>query len=140
MNNEASRAILSKNLRMLMQRFGKERTDICNDLGFKYTTFTDWYNGNKYPRIDKIEMLAKYFGVLKSDLIEDKNGVFSIDIDSNKEITKEKYQPTKTEQKLKLLARHLDEIPDDKREKLIKNFEDSIDVYLDALGIPKEDK
>ncbi len=47
---------------------------------------------------------------------------------------------TKTERKLKLLARHLDEIPDDKREKLIKNFEDSIDVYLDALGIPKEDK
>ena len=41
-------------------------------MGFKYTTFTDWYNGNKYPRIDKIELLANYFGVLKSDLIEDK--------------------------------------------------------------------
>ena len=27
----------------------------------------------KYPRIDKIELLAKYFGIQKSDLIEEKN-------------------------------------------------------------------
>ena len=56
-----------------MERNGKERKQICDDLNFKYTTFTDWYNGKKYPRIDKIEMLANYFGVLKSDLIEDKS-------------------------------------------------------------------
>ena len=55
-----------------MEARGKDRKQVCKDLGFKYTTFTDWYNGNKYPRIDKIEMLADYFGVLKSDLIEDK--------------------------------------------------------------------
>jgi len=62
-----------------MERFGKDRVQVCADLGFKYTTFTDWYNGNKYPRIDKIEILANYFGVLKSDLIEEKEGHFSID-------------------------------------------------------------
>jgi repressor LexA len=55
-----------------MSQFGKDRKQVCDDLGFKYTTFTDWYNGNKYPRIDKIEILADYFGVLKSDLIEEK--------------------------------------------------------------------
>ena len=30
-------------------------------------------NGSKYPRMDKVEMLAEYFGILKSDLIEDKS-------------------------------------------------------------------
>ena len=30
-------------------------------------------NGKKYPRMDKVEMLAQYFGILKSDLIEDKS-------------------------------------------------------------------
>lgn len=55
-----------------MKSKGKDRNQVCTDLGFKYTTFADWYNGKKYPRIDKIEMLADYFGVLKSDLIEDK--------------------------------------------------------------------
>ena len=38
-----------------------------------HTTFTDWVNGKTYPRIDKIEMLANYFGIKKSDLIEDKS-------------------------------------------------------------------
>lgn len=51
----------------------KTRNDICSELGFAYSTFTDWANGNVYPRIDKIEMLADYFGINKSDLIENKN-------------------------------------------------------------------
>ena len=67
-----NKEIFSRNLRSLMERNGKDRKQICDDLNFKYTTFADWYNGKKYPRIDKIEMLANYFGVLKSDLIEDK--------------------------------------------------------------------
>lgn len=68
-----NKEIFSRNLRNLMERFGKDRNQVCSDLNFKYTTFADWYNGNKYPRIDKIEMLANYFGVQKSDLIEDKD-------------------------------------------------------------------
>jgi repressor LexA len=51
---------------------GKTRRDVCEALGFSYYTFSDWVNGKKYPRMDKVEMLAKYFGVLKSDLIEEK--------------------------------------------------------------------
>ena len=72
MSDLGNKEIFSRNLRTLMQRSGKDCNQVCEDLGFKYTTFTDWYNGNKYPRIDKIELLANYFGVLKSDLIEDK--------------------------------------------------------------------
>lgn len=33
-------------------------------------TVSNWVRGEKYPRIDKIQALADYFGVLKSDLIE----------------------------------------------------------------------
>lgn len=72
MSSIGNKIVFSRNLRALMEARGKDRKQVCKDLGFKYTTFTDWYNGNKYPRIDKIEMLADYFGVLKSDLIEDK--------------------------------------------------------------------
>ena len=73
MSSLGNKIVFSRNLRALMERQGKDRKQVCSDLGFKYTTFTDWYKGNKYPRIDKIEMLADYFGVLKSDLIEDKS-------------------------------------------------------------------
>lgn len=69
MNNKS---IFAKNLRMYMEQSGKSRKDICRDLGFSYYTFTDWVNGKKYPRMDKVEMLANYFGIQKSDLIEEK--------------------------------------------------------------------
>lgn len=72
MSGLGNKEIFSRNLRELMEQAGKDRNRVCDDLGFKYSTFNDWYNGNKYPRIDKIEMLANYFGVMKSDLIEDK--------------------------------------------------------------------
>lgn len=69
--------IFANNLKKLMKINNKTRKDICNDLGFSYYTFSDWVNGKKYPRMDKVEMLAQYFGVLKSDLIEDKNNIGS---------------------------------------------------------------
>lgn len=40
----------------------------------------------------------------------------------------------RTEDKLRLLARHLDEIPEENRERIIKNFEDTIDLYLSVAG------
>ncbi len=62
--------IFASNLKKYMLINGKSRKDICNDLGLSYYTVTDWVNGKKYPRMDKVEMLANYFGILKSDLIE----------------------------------------------------------------------
>lgn len=64
--------IFVKNLKYYMNLNNKTRTDICNDLNLPYTTFAEWYNGKVYPRIDKIELLANYFSVKKSDLIEEK--------------------------------------------------------------------
>lgn len=69
MNNKN---IFAANLKRYMKQNGKSRKDICEALGFSYYTFSDWVNGKKYPRMDKVEMLANYFGILKSDLIEEK--------------------------------------------------------------------
>lgn len=55
-----------------MKLKGKTRQQVCNSIGVKYTTFTDWVKGNAYPRIDKIELMADYFGISKSDLVEEK--------------------------------------------------------------------
>lgn len=64
--------IFATNLNNLMQREHKSRKDLSDALGISYFTITAWVNGTKYPRMDKVEMLANYFGVLKSDLIEEK--------------------------------------------------------------------
>lgn len=70
MSDLGNKEIFSKNLKYFMELNHKDRNDICHDLKFPYTTFAEWYNGNIYPRIDKIEMLANYFNIKKSDLIE----------------------------------------------------------------------
>lgn len=70
-NGLGNKQIMAKNIQKYMNLFDKDRKEICKDLNISYTTFTDWVNGNTYPRIDKIEMLAKYFGVSKADLVED---------------------------------------------------------------------
>lgn len=64
--------IFATNLNALMMKHCKSRKDLSDDLGISYFTITAWAKGTKYPRMDKVEMLANYFGVLKSDLIEDK--------------------------------------------------------------------
>lgn len=67
-----NKSVFATNLQRQMAINHKTRRQVCNDLGFSYYTFSDWVNGKKYPRMDKVEMLAKYFGVLKSDLIEER--------------------------------------------------------------------
>jgi transcriptional regulator with XRE-family HTH domain len=62
--------VFAENLNYYMREYGKSRRDVSEALGVSYYTFTDWVKGKKYPRMDKVEMLAKYFGILKSDLIE----------------------------------------------------------------------
>lgn len=64
--------IFARNLERQMNLAGKSRRDLSEALGVSYYTITDWVKGKKYPRMDKVEMLARYFGIQKSDLIEDK--------------------------------------------------------------------
>ena len=71
--------IFAYNLRKQMELNGKSRNDISQALNISYYTVSDWVNGKKYPRMDKVEMLASYFGILKSDLIEDKEETNSPD-------------------------------------------------------------
>ena len=70
MSDLGNKAIMAENIKYYMDLNNKSRNDMCEALGFKYSTFTDWVNGKKYPRIDKIEMIANYFGIEKSDLVE----------------------------------------------------------------------
>lgn len=81
-----NKEIMARNIRHYMILFNKSRNEMCDALGVKYTTFTDWINANTYPRIDKIELMADYFGINKSDLIEessneDKPEISGLDLD-----------------------------------------------------------
>lgn len=72
MDKNEQKNIFSKNLKFYLKRQGKTQSDLVNDLHLSSSTVSDWANGKKYPRMDKVQMIADYLGVYKSDLIEDK--------------------------------------------------------------------
>lgn len=103
MNNKD---IFARNLQRQMSINGKSRRDVSEALGVSYYTLTDWVNGKKYPRMDKVEKLAAYFGIMKSDLIEDK-----------------KEQPTENDElseKKKALMQFAQSVPEDKAEMILR--------------------
>jgi repressor LexA len=70
------RKILSDNIKKLLQSKGKTQTDMAKDLGISETTVSSWLNGGRYPRIDKIQLMADYFGVYRSAITEDSDSKF----------------------------------------------------------------
>ena len=67
----SNKSVMANNIKRYLQQFGKTQKELCETLGFKETTVSSWMSGKSYPRIDRIEKMAKYFGVKKADLIED---------------------------------------------------------------------
>ena len=72
MSNLGNKQTMAKNLSYYVERSGKSKRELAEITGVAPSTFNEWTKGNKYPRIDKIEKLANYFGILKSDLIEER--------------------------------------------------------------------
>lgn len=72
MSDLGNKEIFAKNLKYYMNKYNLDNTTMAKNLKVPYNTFLEWVNGGAYPRIDKIEMLANYFNILKSDLIEEK--------------------------------------------------------------------
>lgn len=65
-----NKEIFARNLNYYMSEFGKSRKEVADAIGVSYFTFTDWVKGKTYPRMNRVEQLAKYFGIKISDLIE----------------------------------------------------------------------
>lgn len=72
-----NKKIFSTNLQSFVERCQKPRSLIANEIGVSYSTFTDWLNGNTYPSIDKIEIIANYFSIKKYELIEKRDNEYA---------------------------------------------------------------
>lgn len=65
-----NKEIMANNIKRFLNQKGLNPRQMAIELGFKYTTVLDWVNARTYPRIDKIELMANFFGVKKSQLVE----------------------------------------------------------------------
>lgn len=68
-----NKKIMASNIRRNLDKLGLNTKEFSNKLNFKYTTVLDWVNAKTYPRIDKIEKMANFFGIEKSELVEEFN-------------------------------------------------------------------
>lgn len=73
MSEEEIRKTFSRNLRHYLELNDKQPVDIVNELKVPFSTVSNWINGLKMPRMGKVEMLAQWLGIEKSDLLEDKS-------------------------------------------------------------------
>lgn len=74
-NNDA--IIFSKKLNYYMYINGKDQIDLVKDLGFNKSTVSTWCRGVKVPRMGTIQILANYFNVDISDLVDEKDEIYN---------------------------------------------------------------
>ena len=65
--------IFSDNLKRYLSESGKTQKEVAAAIYVSTGTFCDWIKGRAYPRMDKIQLLAEYFGITKSDLVEERD-------------------------------------------------------------------
>lgn len=76
MTDEEQKAIFSKNLNKYIYQSGKQQKEVAHDLGYSPTTFNTWCVGKIIPSTGKIQKIADYFNIGKSDLLDDKTGTY----------------------------------------------------------------
>ena len=114
MSSIGNKEIFAKNLSFYLVTSGKTQKEVAEAIGVTPTSLNEWMKGKKYPRIDKIEMLARYFRILKSDLIEDKG------------INKNLPQPQTLTEGENIVLELFRQVPEDKQQMLL----DMIQVAL----------
>ena len=80
MTKPTTAKIFAKNLNYYIERSGRTQKEIAEAVGVTPAACNWWVKGQKYPRMDKVEMLANYFGCTLSDLVEEHEEEISADI------------------------------------------------------------
>ena len=103
MSDDIQKKIFSRNLNYYVNQSGKQQKEIAKILGYSEKTFNGWCRGLSIPTMGKIQTLADFFNIGKSDLLEDKQ--LSEMADSNKN----------------LLLKYYDSLNDAGKEEMIKH-------------------
>lgn len=111
--------MIGENIKLLRKKNNLSQKELGEMLNVSQQAVGKWETGKSEPDNSIIVKLAKIFNV-QTDFIL--NGI-------------EEQSHSNTAPRLQLLARHLDELPDEQRERIIKNFEDTIEDYLKIMKI-----
>lgn len=71
MNGYETKKIFARNLSKLLENNQVTQAELASMMGVAASSVSAWCNGDKMPRMDKIEWIANHFDILKSELIEE---------------------------------------------------------------------
>lgn len=71
MTEAQQRVVFSRNLRKLLHKNEATQKEVADAIGVSPQTFNTWCKAIAIPRMGKVAALAQYFGVNKSDLLEE---------------------------------------------------------------------
>ena len=66
-----STEVFAKNFARYLKASQKSQKEVAKAVGVSQGTVCDWMKGRAHARMDKVQALAEYFGINKSDLIEE---------------------------------------------------------------------
>ncbi len=70
MTDEEQKEVFSKNLSHYISLFEKTQKEVADAISVSPQTFNTWTQGIALPRMGKIQALANYFNINKSDLLD----------------------------------------------------------------------
>lgn len=125
--------IFSSNLKFFLEYNKKNQIDLCNDLSLSKSVVSSWCTGTRLPRMDKVQMLADYFNINKSDLLEKHN------YDVLKKTSKQQAVLNEEEQ---LLLNNFNKLNDEGKERLLNYSDDLVSskkyIQSDTFGLDKK--
>lgn len=71
MTEKEQRKIFSRNLNYYISMSGKQQKEVAKELGISPTTFNTWCVGKILPSVSKIQRIADYFHIGKSNLTDE---------------------------------------------------------------------
>jgi len=70
-NIEEIKSAFAMRLKELIRRKGITQLELAQHLGVSTSTVSAWCTGEKFPRMDKVDTMATYFGVSRSQITGD---------------------------------------------------------------------
>ncbi len=119
--------MIAQKLKEIRKQRGITQEEAANFLEVKRQTYGAYERGVSTPDSPTLKKLADYFGVSIEFFFRD-GTEDSILVQSPEE------------ERLLILARRAEKIPPKQRERIIKAFEDNIDLYLEAMDVTEKKK
>ena len=66
--SDNAKMVFAENLKAYLNSKGYTQLDLATYMNCSSSTVSDWCNGKKYPRVDKMQRMADWLGIQMSDL------------------------------------------------------------------------